>query len=74
MNQKLKEAEDALRTYLPNHPYGVTLEDILKEFGKQKIKGPELRAAVWALRAAGRAKFDRGRVFPAAHIPAARAA
>ncbi len=65
MNQKLKEAQEALDTYLPNHPQGVTLDEILKELGVQRIRGPELRAAIWTLRAAGRAKFDKGKVFPA---------
>jgi hypothetical protein len=65
MNRKLKEAQEALDTYLPNHPQGVTLDEILKEFGERHIRGPELRAAIWTLRAAGRAKFNKGRVFPA---------
>jgi len=64
MNQKLKEAQEALDIYLPNHPQGVTLNEIFKAFGEQQIRGPELRAAIWTLRAAGRAKFDKGRVFP----------
>jgi hypothetical protein len=68
MNQKLKEAQDALDTYLPNHPQGVTLQEMLKEFGNQHIRGPELRAAIWTLRAAGRARFDKGRIFPAAQV------
>lgn len=66
MNQKLKQAQEALDTYLPNHPHGVTLDEIFKAFGEQHIKGPELRAAIWTLRAAGRAKFDKGRIFPTA--------
>ena len=74
MNEKLKEAEDAVGAYLPDHPQGVTLDDIFQEFVKQKIKSSELRAAIWTLRAAGRARFDKGRVFPAAHTPATRAA
>jgi hypothetical protein len=65
MNRKLKEAQEALDTYLPNHPQGVTLDEIFKEFGGRHIRGPELRAAIWTLRATGRVKFDKGRVFPA---------
>jgi len=65
MNERLKYAEEVLETYLPQHPGGVTMEQILGEFRPKGIRESELRAAIWTLRAAGRASFDQGKVYPA---------
>jgi hypothetical protein len=68
MNEKLKEAEEALTDYLHRYPDGVTMDQILQTF-RPNIHESELRAAIWTLRAAGVASFDQGKVFPG-RIPA----
>ena len=62
MNERLKQAEDALFDVLSHNPQGVTMDEILKQLG-EKYAEPELRAAVWTLKARGAAEFRDGRLW-----------
>ena len=57
MNLKLQKAEEALLKLLQGRHGGITMEEILKHFGKEMAEA-ELRAAVWTLRAEGLVDFD----------------
>jgi hypothetical protein len=63
MNEQLKRAETALLDALSHNPRGVTMDEILKELGGTYAE-PELRAAVWTLKARGDAEFRDGRLMP----------
>lgn len=61
MIEQLKRAEDALLDFLSKKPSGATMIEIMEALGGAFAE-PELRAAVWTLKASGAVDFEHGRL------------
>lgn len=61
MNEQLIRAEDALVELLRNSPNGLTMDEIIRALTEQFAE-PELRAAVWTLKARGLVEFANGKL------------